>query len=158
MNSVQGLSQQQAAEQWRNDFFSSRRLESPREARFRYGYLCRLIDDAELDRLPEPLRSRTRDIHKASYWKTLSLLRRDAEFVLRVRREKMAAEKQWDFALLVSDYSRIQLLLMKLTLAGLSHSVRLGAGLESAREACREFETFLSPASLAQPAFSAAGA
>jgi hypothetical protein len=147
----------EVVDSWRNDFVSTRRIENPAEARFRYGYLCRLIDDRELLSIPEPLRSRTRSIHKASYWKSLSLLRRDAERILKIRREKMAAERQWDFQLLVNDYARIQVLLGKLTVAGLSHSVHLGAGLDAAREALGEFERLLTPVSLARPAFSPAG-
>jgi hypothetical protein len=127
----------------RHDVENSRRIEVPRDFRFRYGYICRLIDDDELAALPTPLRSRTRSFHKAAYWKSLSLLRRDAEHVLKVRRERMAAEQTWDFQALVNDYSRIHLLLAKLTIAGMSHSIHLGAGLESAQQACREFEALL---------------
>jgi hypothetical protein len=116
------------------------------ESRFRYGYICRLIDDGELDTLPRALRARTRTAHKAAYWKSVSLLRRDAETVLRLRRERMAAEKMWDFQALVNDYARVQMLIAKLTVAGLSHSIRLGAGIESARDACREFEFLLTNA------------
>jgi len=50
---------------------------------------------------------------------------------------------------LVGDYGRVQILLAKLTLAGMGHSVRLGAGLDSARQACLEFEALLTgPSSL----------
>ena len=134
------------AELRRDDFVGIRRMEAPRQAmRFRYGYICRLIDDRELDGLSGSLRSRTRSLHKAAYWKSLSLLRRDAERVLKVRRERMAAFQDWDFQVLVNDYARIQVLLGKLALAGIGHSIHLGAGLESARQACREFEAFLSP-------------
>jgi len=115
--------------------------------RFRYGYICRLIDDSELRELPAGLRARTRKTHKSAYWKSVSLLRRDADRVLKLRREKMAACRAWDFQALVNDHAKIQLLLVKLTLAGVSHSIRLGAGLESARQACHEFEAFLAPAS-----------
>jgi hypothetical protein len=133
---------------FRNEFLSARRVEAQTRFRFRYGYICRLIDDSELQGMPAALRSRTRSVHKATYWKSLSLLRRDAERVLRLRREKMAAQREWDFQALLNDYARVQMLLAKLTLAGINHSVRLGAGLEGARQACREFETMLtSPAS-----------
>jgi hypothetical protein len=131
----------------RNDVENSRRIETPRDLRFRYGYICRLIDDGELMALPVPLRTRTRSFHKAAYWKSLSLLRRDAEHVLKVRRERMAAEQQWNFQDLLKDYGRIQMLLAKLTVAGVSHSIHLGAGLDSARQACLEFEAFLTSAS-----------
>jgi hypothetical protein len=131
----------------RNDIETSRRIETPRDLRFRYGYLCRLIDDGDLQILPAPLRSRTRSFHKAAYWKSLSLLRRDAEYILKVRRERMAAEQKWDFPVLVNDYARIHVLLAKLTVAGMSHSIHLGAGIESARQACLEFEAFLTSAS-----------
>ena len=133
------------------DFLNSRRIEVSRDARFRYGYICRLIDDNELRGLSPALRSRTRDQHKELYWKSLSLLRRDAEKVLRVRRQKMAAKQPWDFQSLVGDYARVQVLLGKLTLAGLNHSVRLGAGLEGAREACRQFEALLTFPALPSP-------
>jgi hypothetical protein len=134
------------AELRRDDFAGNRRLETPAQAmRFRYGYICRLIDDRELEGLPESLRSRTRNQHKAAYWKSLSLLRRDAERVLKMRRERMAAFQAWDFQVLLNDYTRIQALLGKLTLAGIGHSIHLGAGLESARQALREFETILTP-------------
>jgi len=133
---------------FRNDFISARRVEVQTHFRFRYGYICRLIDDSELQGMPAALRSRTRSVHKTTYWKSLSLLRRDAERVLRLRREKMAAQREWDFQALVNDYARVQMLLGKLTLAGINHSLRLGAGLEGARQACREFEALLtSPAS-----------
>jgi hypothetical protein len=128
------------------DLESSRSIETPRNMRFRYGYICRLIDDGELQALPASLRTRTRTFHKAAYWKSISLMRRDAEHVLKVRREKMAACQQWDFQALLNDYARIQMLLAKLTIAGMSHSLHLGAGLESARQALREFEAFLTPA------------
>jgi hypothetical protein len=118
-----------------NDYVGSRRIEVRRDFRFRYGYICRLIDDSELDGMPAALRTRTRSFHKETYWKSVSLL----------RREKMAANREWDFQSLVNDYARVQLLLAKLTVAGMSHSVRLGAGLEGARQACREFEAFLTP-------------
>lgn len=133
------------------DYSGLRNVEVRRDFRFRYGYICRLIDDSELQGLPSALRARTRSVHKEAYWKSVSLLRRDAERVLHVRREKMAAQREWDFQSLVNDYARVHLLLAKLTIAGMSHSVRLGAGLESAREACREFENFL-----AQPTFALA--
>jgi hypothetical protein len=126
---------------------SSRRIETPRDMRFRYGYICRLIDDGELQTLPAPLRTRTRSFHKAAYWKSLSLMRRDADFVLKTRRERMASLQQWDFQALLNDYARVQVLLAKLTVAGMSHSIHLGAGLESARQACREVEVFLASAS-----------
>lgn len=144
----------------RDSFSGARRFETPRPSvRFRYGYICRLIDDSELSALPAALRSRVRTFHKSAYWKSLSLLRRDAERVLKIRRERMAACQEWDFQVLVNDYARIQLLLAKLTLAGMSHSVRLGAGLESARLACQEFEAFLSsPALTSSSAVHAASA
>jgi hypothetical protein len=113
--------------------------------RFRYGYICRLIDDNELRSLPAALRAKTRQAHKAAYWKSVSLLRRDAETVLKLRREKMAAKKEWDFQTLLADYTRVHGLVVKLAAAGLSHSIHLGAGLESARAACREFELLLTP-------------
>jgi len=122
---------------------SSPRVPARSEFRFRYGYICRLLDDNELNGLPSALRSRTRSVHKASYWKSLSLLRRDAESVLRLRRERMAACKEWNFETLVGDYARVQMLLAKLTLAGVGHSMHLGAGVEGVRQACAEFEAFL---------------
>jgi hypothetical protein len=132
----------------RADAERSHAAEAPRDFRFRYGYICRLIDDGELQALPAPLRTRTRTFHKAAYWKSLSLMRRDADHVLRVRRERMAAEQQWNFEFLLNDYAKMKLLMAKLTVAGLSHSIHLGAGLDSARQACLEFEAFLtSPAS-----------
>ena len=137
---------------FRNDFVGLRRTETPRDTRFRYGYICRLIDDSELDALPSTLRSHTRNLHKAAYWKSVSLLRRDAERVLKLRREKMAAHQAWDFQSLVGDHGRVQMLVAKLTIAGVCHSIRLGAGLDTARQACREFEALLtssaSPSSL----------
>jgi hypothetical protein len=126
-----------------NDVENHRAAEAPRDFRFRYGYICRLIDDGELQALPAPLRTRTRTFHKAAYWKSLSLMRRDADHIFKVKRERMAAEQQWSFESLLNDYARIQLLMAKLTVAGLSHSIHLGAGLESARQACFEFEAFL---------------
>jgi hypothetical protein len=140
------------AELWRNELSQSSRIQTPAESRFRYGYICRLIDDSELDRLPASLRSRTRSTHKAAYWKSLSLLRRDAERVLKMRRQKMAAEQAWDFQFLVNEYGRIQLLLAKLTLAGMGHSIHLGAGVDAARQACLEFEAFLTVSSSAHAA------
>jgi hypothetical protein len=123
------------------------RSSARRDFRFRYGYICRLIDDTELRGLPSELRAHTRSVHKATYWKSLSLLRRDAESVLRLRREKMAANQKWDFEMLVGDYARVHLLLAKLTLAGVGHSIHLGAGLDSARQACLEFEALLTATS-----------
>lgn len=111
-----------------------------------------MIDDSELEGLPPALRTRTRSIHKATYWKSLSLLRRDADRVLTVRRQRMAVCQEWDFQVLVNDYARIQILLAKLTLAGMTHSIRLGAGLEAARKACREVEAFLNSSSATQAA------
>jgi hypothetical protein len=143
---------------WRDQSISHRRTQTPRDLRFRYGYICRLIDDDELRSLPGYLRSRTRSVHKAAYWKSLSLLRRDAEYVLRVRREQMSALKEWDFQTLLNDYSRIQMLLAKLTVAGLSHSVRLGAGLDAARQALHEVEAFLSAAPSLVPSLHAMSA
>jgi hypothetical protein len=140
---------QTPAVRFRNDFVNARRIETPRETRFRYGYICRLIDDNELAGLPGELRARTRSVHKAAYWKSVSLLRRDAETVLKLRRERMAAKQAWDFQSLVGDYARVQILVAKLTVAGVSHSIRLGAGLDAARQACREFEAILTyPSSL----------
>jgi hypothetical protein len=137
------LSLQTSLSPRRHDVENSRRIEVPRDFRFRYGYICRLIDDGELSGLPAALRARTRSFHKAAYWKSLSLLRRDADYILKVRRERMAAEQKWDFQALVNDYSRIHMLLAKLTVAGMSHSIHLGAGLETARQACQEFEALL---------------
>src|SRR5580704_5201813 len=106
-----------------DDYAGSGRIEVRRDFRFRYGYICRLIDDNELHGMPAGLRARTRSFHKATYWKSVSLLRRDAEQVLHLRREQMAAKREWDFQSLVNDYARVQLLLAKLTVAGISHSV-----------------------------------
>ena len=108
---------------------------------FRYSYLCRLIDDRELQDFEPSVRSELRRAHKQAYWKNLSLLRRDAAHVLRVRREKMSAPQDWDFSALVNDYARVQYLLATLTMAGLSHSTRILIGLEQVRVACSEFET-----------------
>jgi hypothetical protein len=106
-----------------------------------------------LQALPEPLRARTRAFHKAAYWKSVSLLRRDVDFVLKVRRERMAACQQWNFPAVLNDYARMQKLLGTLVLAGISHSIHLEAGLESVRQAASEFEAFL--ASAATPLTSA---
>jgi hypothetical protein len=103
---------------------------------FRYSYLCRLIDDSELQDFDPAVRSELRRVHKQAYWKNLSLLRRDASHVLKVRREMMSAQQDWDFNALVSDYARVQVLLATLTMAGISHSTRFSAGLERARVAC----------------------
>jgi hypothetical protein len=146
MNSAMATTTHETVDRWRRDFAASARIESSHEARFRYSYLCRLIDDRELEGLPEPLRSRAREVHKATYRKNLSLLRRDAEHVLRVRREKMAAEQEWNFQLLVDDYARVRVLIGKLKFAGLCHALHLGAGLDSARQALREFESILTAA------------
>ncbi|HZL56793.1 MAG TPA: hypothetical protein VFC21_06920 [Bryobacteraceae bacterium] len=108
---------------------------------FRYSYLCRLIDDAELSGLAPSLRAELRRTHKKAYWKNLSLLRRDAALILKVRREKMAAHREWNFNALVNDYARIQFLLATLTIAGMSHTTRAAVGLARARAACSEFET-----------------
>jgi hypothetical protein len=155
MNSIQFVTEVE-----RNDYVTDRmtdhirttggfpRSTTSEKIRFRYGYICRLIDDSELQDLPKDLRSQTRERHKAFYWKSLSLLRRDAVRVLKLRREKMSAIGAWDFQTLVNDHARIQLLLAKLTLAGITHSVRLGAGLDSARQACLEFESFLASSSI----------
>ena len=67
------------------------------------------------------------------------------------------AKKQWDFESLVGDYARVQLLLGKLTLAGLGHTIHLAAGFEAAQQARPQFESFLTTASLARPALSHAG-
>ena len=139
-------SRHETVNRWRRDFAAPSLIESSREARFRYSYLCRLIDDRELEGLSEPLRSRTREAHRATYLKNVSLLRRDAEHVLRVRREKMAAEQEWNFQLLVDDYARVRLLIGKLKFAGLCHALHLGAGLDAARQALREFESILTAA------------
>jgi hypothetical protein len=105
-----------------------------------------LIDDSELQDFDPSVRSELRRAHKQAYWKNLSLLRRDAAQVLKVRREMMSAQQDWDFNALVSDYARVQVLLGTLTMAGLSHSTRFSVGLERARVACSEFETlFTSP-------------
>jgi hypothetical protein len=113
----------------------------PASRRFRYSYLCRLIDDSELQDFDPSVRSELRRAHKQAYWKNLSLLRRDAAHVLKVRREMMSAQQDWDFNSLVSDYARVQVLLATLTMAGFSHSTRFSVGLERARLACSEFET-----------------
>jgi hypothetical protein len=115
---------------------------------FRYSYLCRLIDDSELQCFDPAVRSELRRVHKQAYWKNLSLLRRDAAHVLKVRREMMGAQQDWDFNALVSDYARVQGLLATLTIAGLSHSTRFSVGLERARVACSEFETLFTSSPL----------
>jgi hypothetical protein len=120
----------------------------PVSRRFRYSYLCRLIDDSELQEFDPSVRSELRRAHKQAYWKNLSLLRRDAAKVLKVRREMMGAEKAWDFNALVSDYARVQVLLVTLTMAGVSHSTRFSVGLERARVACSEFETLFTSSPL----------
>jgi hypothetical protein len=117
-------------------------------SRFRYSYLCRLIDDSELQDFDPSVRSELRRAHKHAYWKNLSLLRRDAAHVLKVRREMMSAQQDWDFNALVSDYARVQVLLGTLTMAGLSHSTRFSVGLERARVACSEFETLFTSSPL----------
>lgn len=114
---------------------------------FRYSYLCRLIDDRELRDFDPSVRSELRRAHKQAYWKNLSLLRRDAAHVLKVRREMMGARQDWDFNSLVSDYARVQVLLATLTMAGVSHSTRFSVGLERARVACSEFETLFTSSS-----------
>jgi hypothetical protein len=115
---------------------------------FRYSYMCRLIDDGELENLAPSVRSELRRVHKQAYWKNLALLRRDANTVLKVRREKMSARQEWDFSTLVNDYARVQYLLATLTMAGLSHSTRISVGLERARAACSEFETLFTSSPL----------
>lgn len=115
---------------------------------FRYSYLCRLIDDSELRDFAPSFRSELRRAHKEAYWKNLSLLRRDAAHVLKVRREKMSARQDWDFSTLVNDYARVQYLLATLTMAGLGHSTRISVGLERARVACSEFETLFTSSPL----------
>lgn len=114
--------------------------------RFRYSYLYRLIDDNELRGLTPAIRADIRKVHKEAYWKNLSLLRRDAASVLKLRRDMMAARKNWDFSALVNDYARVQYLLATLTLAGLSHSTRIPAGITAVRTACDEFESMFSVA------------
>jgi hypothetical protein len=120
----------------------------PTASRFRYSYLCRLIDDSELQDFDSSVRSELRRAHKQAYWKNLSLLRRDAAHVLKVRREMMSAQQDWDFNALVSDYARVQVLLGTLIMAGLSHSTRFSVGLERARAACSEFETLFTSSPL----------
>lgn len=115
--------------------------------RFRYSYLCRLIDDSELQEFAPEVRTELRRVHKQAYWKNLSLLRRDAAYVLKVRRQMMSAQQEWDFNSLVSDYARVQVLLATLAVAGLSHSTRFSVGLERARVACSEFETLFTSSS-----------
>jgi len=115
---------------------------------FRYSYLCRLIDDSELECVDPSLRSELRRAHKQAYWKNLSLLRRDAAQVLKVRRSRMSSQQQWDFNGLVGDYTKVQFLLATLTMAGLSHSTRITVGLNRARIACSEFETLFSASPL----------
>ena len=124
------------------------RTSRPTLGRFRYSYLCRLIDDSELQDFDPSVRSDLRRAHKQAYWKNLSLLRRDAAHVLKVRREMMSAQQDWDFNALVSDYARVQVLLGTLTMAGLSHSTRFSVGLERARVACSEFETMFTSSPL----------
>lgn len=109
--------------------------------RFRYSYLYRLIDDSELDELPSAARAELRRAHKQIYWKNLSLLRRDAARILKVRRTRMSAEQNWDFNTLLSDYTRVQLLLATLTVAGVSHATRIPALRKQVRAACAEFDT-----------------
>jgi hypothetical protein len=120
----------------------------PASRRFRYSYLCRLIDDSELQDFHPAVRSELRRAHKQAYWKNLSLLRRDAAYVLKVRREMMGAQRDWNFNSLVSDYARVQVLLATLTMAGVSHSTRFSVGLERARVACSEFETMFTSSPL----------
>jgi hypothetical protein len=120
----------------------------PTSRRFRYSYLCRLIDDRELQDFDPAVRTELRRAHKQAYWKNLSLLRRDAAHVLKVRREMMGAQQDWDFSSLVSDYARVQVLLATLTMAGVSHSTRFSVGLERARVACSEFETMFTSSPL----------
>jgi hypothetical protein len=119
----------------------------PVSRRFRYSYLYRLIDDNELQEFDPSVRSELRRAHKQAYWKNLSLLRRDAAYVLKVRREMMSAQKDWDFNSLVSDYAKVQVLLATLAVAGVSHATRFSVGLERARVACSEFETLFSSSS-----------
>jgi hypothetical protein len=119
----------------------------PASRRFRYSYLCRLIDDDELQEFEPVVRSELRRAHKQAYWKNLSLLRRDAARVLKVRREMMSARQDWNFNSLVSDYARVQMLLATLTMAGLSHSTRFAVGLKRAKVACSEFETLFTSSS-----------
>jgi hypothetical protein len=140
------------------DLASTRRIEVRKDVRFRYGYICRLIDDSQIQDLPPVLRARIRSEHKSFYWKSLSLLKRDANRVLKLQREKMASQQQWDFQALTNDYIRIQTLLAKLTLAGMSHSIRLGAGLESAQRACRECEAFLTASAFPASAITSSAA
>jgi len=116
--------------------------------RFRYSYLYRLIDDNELRGLSPAIRVEVRKAHKEAYWKNLSLLRRDAARVLKLRRDMMAARKEWDFSALVNDYARVQYLLATLTVAGLTHASRIPAGITAVRTACAEFESMFS---VAQP-------
>ncbi len=120
----------------------------PAPRSFRYSYLCRLIDDSELQDFDPAVRSELRRVHKQAYWKNLSLLRRDAAHVLKIRREMMSAQQDWDFNALLSDYAKVQVLLGTLTMAGLSHSTRVSVGLERARIACSEFETLFTSSPL----------
>jgi hypothetical protein len=114
--------------------------------RFRYSYLYRLIDDNELRGLTPAIRAGLRKVHKEAYWKNVALLRRDAARVLQLRRQMMAARKDWDFSALVNDYARVQYLLATLTVAGLSHASRIPAGVNAVRTACDEFESMFSVA------------
>lgn len=109
--------------------------------RFRYAYLYRLIDDREIADLPTAARAELRRAHKQVYWKNLSLLRRDANVVLRARRARMGAEQNWDFNSLLGDYARVQMLLATLTVAGLSHTTGVPVLLKQVRAVCTEFET-----------------
>jgi len=115
--------------------------------RFRYSYLCRLIDDNELRDFSPDLRSQLRRAHKQAYWKNLSLLRRDAARILKVRRQQMGAQQEWDFNSLVTDYARVQYLIGTLTLAGITHATRVSVGLEYARAACTEIELLFTTSS-----------
>jgi hypothetical protein len=124
---------------------SSGRVRGIAPKRFRYSYLYRLIDDSELSELPAEAQAELRNAHKHIYWKNLSLLRRDAGQILKVRRTRMSAEQNWDFGGLLSDYARVQFLLATLTLAGISHSARVPVLLDQVRSACSEFERMLTP-------------
>ena len=119
--------------------------------RFRYAYLCRLIDDREIADLPRAARAELRRAHKQAYWKNLSLLRRDANVVLKARRARMGAEQDWDFNSLVGDYARVQMLLAALTVAGLSHTTHIPVLLKQVHGVCAEFEAMFtaSPALVA---------
>ena len=125
---------------------------TPAAKGFRYSYLYRLIDDREIADLPRTARAELRHAHMQAYWKNLSLLRRDANIVLKTRRARMGAAQDWDFNSLVGDYARVQMLLAALTLAGLSHATHVPVLREQVRAVCAEFEAMFT----ASPALASA--